>query len=207
MKNKVEMIHVISGIILILISIFLVFYYTLIIKNHTGMIDWWAIVILVIPAIVLCVCRIIIEKYPIIEIEKNIFKKIVYTISEILIIPFLLLYLLINLFIPNGIVRKKDFKKLIKKGFKYQYKNRAYYLSRDNIIIQILYNLENYYISFDNGNDFVRIEESKLGSQHDRDELKFRLHEYITAPSLYKQKGDVVPPISYFIDFLHDFIE
>ena len=62
-------------------------------------------------------------------------------------------------------------------------------------------------ISFDNGENFVRIEESNLGFQYDRDELKFRLHEYITAPSLYKQKGDVVPPTSYFVDFLDNFIE
>lgn len=208
MNKKAEIALVISGIISILVSIFFVIYYKLIVKNHTGMMDWWAIVILVIPFIVLCVSRIVIEFSPIIEAETNIIKKIIMTISELLLLPIMLIYLIVVLFIPSmGSVNKKTFKKLIDKGFTYKYKNKVYTLKRENIEIQILANLENYYISFDSGENFVRIEESNLGFQYDRDELKFRLHEYITAPSLYKQKGDVVPPTSYFVDFLDNFIK
>ena len=69
MNKKAEIVLFISGIISILVSIFLVIYYKLIVKNHTGMMDWWAIVILVIPFIVLCVSRIVIEFSPIIEVD------------------------------------------------------------------------------------------------------------------------------------------
>lgn len=208
MNKKAEIVLFISGIISILVSIFLVIYYKLIVKNHTGMMDWWAIVILVIPFIVLCISRIVIEFSPIIEVENNIIKKIIMTISELLLLPIMLIYLIVALFIPSmWSVNKKTFKKLIDKGFTYKYKNKVYTLKRENIEIQILANLEDYYISFDSGENFVRIEESNLGFQYDRDELKFRLHEYITAPSLYKQKGDAIPPTSYFVDFLDNFIE
>ena len=149
------------------------------------MMDWWAIIMLVIPLVVLCVARIIIEFTPIIVVENNIIKKIIMTISELLLLPIMLIYF-VALFIPSmWSVNKKTFKKLIDKGFTYKYKNKVYTLKRENIEIQILANLEDYYISFDNGENFVRIEESNLGFQYDRDELKFRLHEYITAPSLY----------------------
>ena len=207
MNKKAEIVLIISGIISILVSIFLVIYYKLIIKNHTGMMDWWAIIMLVIPLVVLCVARIIIEFTPIIVVENNIIKKIIMTISELLLLPIMLIYFIVALFIPSmWSVNKKTFKKLIDKGFAYKYKNKVYTLKRENIEIQILANLEDYYISFDSGENFVRIEESNLGFQYDRDELKFRLHEYITAPSLYKQKGDVIPPVSYFVDFLANFI-
>ena len=207
MNKKAEIVLIISGILSILVSIFLVIYYKLIIKNHTGMMDWWAIVILVIPFIVLCVSRIIIEFTPIIVVENNIIKKIIMTISELLLLPIMLIYFIVALFIPSmWSVNKKTFKKLIDKGFAYKYKNKVYTLKRENIEIQILANLEDYCISFNNGENFVRIEESNLGFQYDRDELKFRLHEYITAPSLYKQRGDVIPPVSYFVDFLANFI-
>ena len=205
MNKKAEIVLIISGIISILVSIFLVIYYKLIIKNHTGMMDWWAIIMLVIPLVVLCVARIIIEFTPIMVVENNIIKKIIMTISELLLLPIMLIYF-VALFIPSlWSVNKKTFKKLIDKGFTYKYKNKVYTLKRKNIEIQILANLEDYYISFDSGENFVRIEESNLGFQYNRDELKFRLHEYITAPSLYKQKGDVVPPVSYFVDFLNNF--
>ena len=207
MNKKAEIVLVISGIISILVSIFLVIYYKLIVKNHTGMMDWWAIIMLVIPLVVLCVARIIIEFTPIIVVENNIIKKIIMTISELLILPIMLIYLIVALFIPSmWSIHKKTFKKLIDKGFTYKHKNKVYTLKRENIEIQILANLEDYYISFDSGKNFVRIEESNLGFQYDRDELKFRLHEYITAPSLYKQRGDVIPPVSYFVDFLANFI-
>ena len=207
MNKKAEIVLIISGIISILVSIFLVIYYKLIIKNHTGMMDWWAIIMLVIPLVVLCVSRIIIEFTPIIVVENNIIKKIIMTISELLILPIMLIYLIVALFIPSmWSIHKKTFKKLIDKGFTYKHKNKVYTLKRENIEIQILANLEDYYISFDSGKNFVRIEESNLGFQYDRDELKFRLHEYITAPSLYKQRGDVIPPVSYFVDFLANFI-
>ena len=207
MNKKAEIVLIISGIISILVSIFLVIYYKLIVKNHTGMMDWWAIIMLVIPLVVLCVARIIIEFTPIIVVENNIIKKIIMTISELLILPIMLIYLIVALFIPSmWSIHKKTFKKLIDKGFTYKHKNKVYTLKRENIEIQILANLEDYYISFDSGKNFVRIEESNLGFQYDRDELKFRLHEYITAPSLYKQRGDVIPPVSYFVDFLANFI-
>ena len=70
-----------------------------------------------------------------------------------------------------------------------------------------MYSLEDYYISFDNGQNFVRVEESELGFQHNRDELMFRLKEYKCTHPVDRQRGDAKPPLSYFIDFLDNFIE
>ena len=75
------------------------------------------------------------------------------------------------------------------------------------IVIEILYGLEDYYISFDNGQNFVRVEESELGFQHNRDELKWRLKEYQCAHPVDRQRGDAKPPLSYFVDFLDNFIK
>ena len=62
-------------------------------------------------------------------------------------------------------------------------------------------------LSKDTVKTLIRIEESNLGFQYDRDELKFKLHEYITAPSLYKQKGDVFPPLYDYIKFLDYYLK
>ena len=70
MNKKAEIALIISGIVSILETIFLVIYYKLIIKNHTEMIDWWAILMLVIPVVALCISRIIIEFTPIIFMIK-----------------------------------------------------------------------------------------------------------------------------------------
>lgn len=219
MYKKAKTIFIISGIAIITISVFLALYYCVINKEHKGMIDWWAIMILIVPGIILCVSRIILElnyedmddsykNKSFIKIIWIFIKKIILFLSEILILPFLLIYLIIgsigSIFIETN---KKDFKKLIKKGFKYQKKNRAYFLTRDNTVIKILYGLEDYYISFDNGKNFVRIEESNLGLPYNREQLKRRLHEYKYAHPVDKQRGDAIPPLSYFVDFLDNFIE
>ena len=85
------------------------------------MIDWWAILTLVIPVVVLCVSRLIIEFTQIIVVEKNIIKKIIMTISELLLLPIMLIYLVVMLFVLTGFVNKKTLKKLIDKGFDYKY--------------------------------------------------------------------------------------
>ena len=146
--------------------------------------------------------------------NKNFFEKIWITIknlitliSEVLILPFFFIYLIIELFYVSSYPTKKEFKKLLNKGFKYKKKNKVYILSKDKIVIEILYTLEDYYISFDNGQNFIRVEESELGFQYNRDELKWRLKEYQCAYPVDRQRGDAKPPLSYFIDFLDNFIE
>ena len=136
----------------------------------------------------------------------DIILKVFTILGMIFLFPIILLFIIFELIFGFN-VSKKSFKKLIKKGFKYQNKNKAYILTRENIVIEILYSLEDYYISFDNGENFVRIEESDLGLPYNRDELKRRLNEYKNAHPVDKQRGDALPPLSYFIDFLDNFIE
>ena len=218
MYKNAKILLIISGLTTIIISAFLVLYYCFINKEHKGMIDWWAIVLLIIPMLMMTVSRIVLELNNE-DIEesyknKNFMEKIWITIknfisllSVILILPFFFIYLIIELFYFSLYPTKKEFKKLLNKGFKYKKKDKVYILSKDKIIIEILYSLEDYYISFDNGQNFVRVEESELGFQHNRDELKWQLKEYKCAHPVDRQRGDAKPPISYFIDFLDNFIE
>ena len=218
MLKKAKTILIISGIATIIISAFLALYYCVINKEHEGMIAWWAIVLLIFPMLMMIFSRIILylnnedieESYK----NKNFFEKIWITIknlisliSVVLILPFFFIYLIIELFYVSSYPTKKEFKKLLNKGFKYKKKNKIYTLSKDKIVIEILYGLEDYFISFDNGQNFVRVEESELGFQYNRDELKWRLKEYQCAHPVDRQRGDAKPPLSYFIDFLDNFIE
>lgn len=218
MLKKAKTILIISGIATIIISAFLALYYCVINKEHEGMIDRWAIVLLIFPMLMMIFSRIILylnnedieESFK----NKNFFEKIWITIknlitliSEVLILPFFFIYLIIELFYVSSYPTKKEFKKLLNKGFKYKKKDKVYILSKDKIVIEILYGLEDYYISFDNGQNFVRVEEIELGSQYNRDELKWRLKEYQCAHPVDRQRGDAKPPLSYFIDFLDNFIE
>lgn len=218
MLKKTKTILIISGIATIIISAFLALYYCIINKEHEGMIDWWAIVLIIFPMLMMIFSRIILylnnedieESYK----NKNFFEKIWITIknlitliSEVLILPFFFIYLIIALFYVSSYPTKKEFKKLLNKGFKYKKKDKIYTLSKDKIVIEILYGLEDYFISFDNGQNFVRVEESELGFQYNRDELKWRLKEYQCAHPVDRQRGDAKPPLSYFIDFLDNFIE
>ncbi len=218
MLKKAKTILIISGIATIIISAFFALYYCVINKEHEGMIDWWAIVLLIFPMLMMIFSRIILylnnedieESYK----NKNFFEKIWITIknlitliSGVLILPFFFIYLIIELFYVSSYPTKKEFKKLLNKGFKYKKKNKVYILSKDKIVIEILYGLEDYYISFDNGQNFIRVEESELGFQYNRDELKWRLKEYQCAHPVDRQRGDAKPPLSYFIDFLDNFIK
>lgn len=218
MLKKAKTILIISGIATIIISAFLALYYCVINKEHEGMIAWWAIVLLIFPMLMMIFSRIILylnnedieESYK----NKNFFEKIWITIknlitliSEVLILPFFFIYLIIDLFYVSSYPTKKEFKKLLNKGFKYKKKDKVYILSKDKIVIEILYSLEDYYISFDNGQNFIRVEESELGFQYNRDELKWRLKEYQCAHPVDRQRGDAKPPLSYFVDFLDNFIK
>ena len=206
-----------SGLALLILVAFIAIYYNLINKEHTGPMDWWAVVLLVIPTFFMCFFRIIIDVRKI-SFEESFSKsgfvrklgdmilKVFTILGMIFLFPIILLFIIYELIFGFN-VSKKSFKKLIKKGFKYQNKNKVYILTRENIVIEILYSLEDYYISFDNGENFVRIEESDLGLPYNRDQLKRKLNEYKNVHPVDKQRGDALPPLSYFIDFLDNFIE
>ena len=218
MLKKAKTILIISGIATIIISAFLTLYYCFINKEHEGMMGWWAIVLLIIPMLMMIVSRIVLElnNEDIEESYKNknflekiwvTIKNLISLISGALILPFFFIYLIVELIGVSLYPTKKEFKKLLNKEFKYKKKDKVYILSKDKIVIEILYGLEDYYISFDNGQNFVRVEESELGFQYNRDELKWRLKEYKCAHPVDRQRGDAKPPLSYFIDFLDNFIK
>ena len=218
MNKKAKITLIISGLTTIIISAFLALYYCVINKEHEGMMDWWAIVLLIIPLLMMIVSRIVLElnNEDIEESYKNknflekiwiTIKNLISLISGALILPFFFIYLIVELIGVSLYPTKKEFKKLLNKGFKYKKKDKVYILSKDKIVIEILYGLEDYFISFDNGQNFVRVEESELGFQHNRDELMWRLKEYKCAHPVDRQRGDAKPPLSYFIDFLDNFIE
>lgn len=218
MYKNAKILLIISGLTTIIISAFLALYYCVINKEQEGMMDWWAIVLLIIPMLMMIVSRIVLElnNEDIEESYKNknflekiwvTIKNLISHISGALILPFFFIYLIVELIGVSLYPTKKEFKKLLNKGFKYKKKDKVYILSKDKIVIEILYGLEDYYISFDKGQNFVRVEESELGFQHNRDELKWRLKEYKCAHPVDRQTGDAKPPLSYFIDFLDNFIE
>ena len=216
MDNKVKLIWKISGIISILLAIFLSFYYRIFNENYEGVIDWWAVVVITIPVVILMVTRILIFIWNV-DIDESFtdknfiekmdvcINKLVMLISTVLILPIGCLFLIVS-FIYNccTLPGKKSFKKLISKGFKYKYENRTYILTKSNIVIWVFANFEDYYISFDEGQNFSRVEESNLGASYDRELLKRKLNAYKNAHPVDKQRGDALPPISDFVNFLYE---
>ncbi len=213
LKKWIGKIFVASAIALILVALFLAIYYNVIVKGHKGPMDLWAIIVLCIPFIILVTCRIIIDvkkikfndlfcQNGIVKKSLNIFFTIFGIIAIIPLLPILLVFAIVHTILttPN----KKKFKKLIKKGFSYSNKNKKYILKKNEVIIEIYNGLTKYYISFDNGKTFVRIEESSLGTSYDRDELKYRLNEYLFAHPVDQQRGDAVPPFTHYIEFLNN---
>ena len=61
MYKNAKILLIISGLTTIIISAFLALYYCFINKEHEGMIDWWAIVLLIFPMLMMAVSRIVLE--------------------------------------------------------------------------------------------------------------------------------------------------
>ena len=129
--------------------------------------------------------------------------RIVMGIGTVLLLPIGIIILIVSL-VANcfNMPGKGSFKKLMKKGFKYKFENRTYILTRDDIVIWVFPNFEDYYISFDKGENFVRDEESDLGLPYNREILKSKLNAYRHSHPVDKQRGDALPPVSELIDFL-----
>lgn len=214
MTRKLKIVLVVSGIITILIAFFLTLYYCVFNKQHTGPMDWWAIILLAIPTVILMISRIILDILCV-EVDEN-FKatntwdrirasiiSIVNGLATVLVLPIDLVIIIGIIFLsPFFAPSKRLFKKLIARGFKYKYENKYYILTKNEIIIRVFHDFQEYYISFDSGENFVRVEESDLGSSYDRKVLKSKLDEYINAHPVDKQRGDAVPPVTDFVDFL-----
>ena len=211
MKKWIGKIFIASSIVLILEAIFFAIYYNLIVKNHEGPMDLWAIISLCIPFVVLVISRIIIEvkniKFydsfehnGIISKISNVFIDICSILAMILLFPILLIPAIIGAI--SRTPTKKMFKKLIDKGFSYSYKDKKYILQKDQIVINIFGGLTEYYISFDNGKTFVKVEESDLGTSYDRERLKNKLNEYLSSHPVDIQRGDAVPPLREYVGFL-----
>lgn len=74
-------------------------------------------------------------------------------------------------------------------------------------LLIIPFGLEDYYISLDAGEQFVRIEESDLGTSYARESLKQKLDEYKNAHPVDKQRGDAIPPIREVVEFLNSVLD
>lgn len=196
----------ISGVILVIVAFALTIYYNFLLKDHSGPMDWWAIMLIAVPFVLALVLRVLLEFFPSEnDSNKNTF---VDSILDILIFLFLPIWLVIDgihfLFVGGN---KTYFKKLIRKGYKFERKDKKYYISKNNIIIKVSRLLNSYDISFDGGQHYVRVEESNLGEQNEREELSYLLNEYLNAHPVDIQRGDAVPPVTKFIDFLDKYLE
>lgn len=212
MKKWIVKIFIASSIVLILEAIFFAIYYNLIAKDHEGPMDLWAIISLCIPFVVLVISCIIIEvkniKFydsfehkGIIGKMSNVFADICSILVMIILFPILLIPAIIGAI--SSTPTKKMFKKLIDKGFSYAYKDKKYILQKDQIVINIFSGLTEYHISFDNGKTFVKVEESDLGTSYDRERLKNKLNEYLSSHPVDIQRGDAVPPLREYVEFLN----
>ena len=205
LKKWIGKIHLASYITLIVDAIFLCVYYV-IKKNHEVPMELWAILSLAIPLAILCITSLIVrnKKIDLDESFENnrIYRYFCNVLTVLCIIPVLPVVLIIAVVSAIVSSSKRAFKPLIKIGFKYQYKDKKYTLQKGNVKIEIPYNKEEYLISFDSGESFVKIEESHLGTADDRQELRLKLNEYLNAHSLDKQRGDAYPPLTDYVAFL-----
>lgn len=213
-RKWIVRIHWTSFVALIVNLVIIAVYYNVIKRDHQGPMDWWGILLLVIPLVLMCISYLIMHTCKI-DFETSFgnektgkkivkgFTSVFAVIAVILFLPLIIVFsIVMGCFTLLTAPRKKTFSALTAKGYRYQHKNKKYILEKENIKIEILHNLEEYYISFDGGKTFAKVEESTLGTAQDREELKFHLHEYQCAPPLYKQRGDAVPPLAEFIAFL-----
>lgn len=209
-RKWIGRIHLASFIGALVAAVIVCVYYNVLHPEHDGTVELWGILLLSIPFGILCLTSIL-TKCMKIDFEDSFDnKKISHTISKVLIV--LLAVPLFPILLIMGIVaaifatlsrpNKINFKPLIDKGFVYRHQNKTHTLQKDNICIEISENFEEYRISFDKGETFTRVEESHLGLPHERDELKFRLYEYRHAHPVDRQRGDAVPPLKHFVDFL-----
>lgn len=200
---------IIIGLALIIIAFALVIYYNYILKDHSGHMDWWAVVLLVVPFAVMSALRIVLEFIS----KENSFNRnrILDDIFDTLLflsLPFLFIGLIgygIYLIFVGG--NKRHFKKLIRKGYKFKREDKTYYLSKDEIIIKTSRLLDSFYISFDGGANYVRVEEGDLGEAKERENLSHLLNEYLNAHPVDIQRRDAVPPVLEFVDFLDKYLE
>ena len=208
---------IISAIVLIFTALCLAIYYNNIKKDHEGPMEPWAIVLMVIPLVTLGVSMVVLNVMGGAR-EESVFSKgilgkigrafltLLQGVIFVIFLPLAFIFIVADFFFGEQVSMKTRLKKLIRKGFVYK-KDKKYILTRDNIVIEIGFALEDYYISFDFGEHFVRIEESELGTSYERQALKQKLEEYKYAHPVDKQRGDAVPPITDYVEFLNKTLE
>ncbi len=189
---------------------FIAIYYNFIDQSHVGTMDWWAIFLLILATVNIFIALYILYKKPTNDKEdkkahkilKHIVRFPVYLLLLPLSVVFIVIYLLVTISQSVYVLSKP----LRKKGFEFKRKRKPYsaLLIKENVVIKFAY--VDYKISFDNGKTFIDIVDSNLGTSEERDLLRTKTIEYITAASLSKQKGDVVEPIGYFIEFLNKYL-
>ena len=207
-----------GSFIWILISLFVVcIYYNLINTEHKGMMDLWAILLLVIPFVIMSVMMIIarIENITLKDAFKSenngikterIINEIIEFIGFVIFLPIVIIFMIFYIIKLLFTSDKRRFNKLINKGFKYKKNDGFYVLSKDNTIVKISFSFELFFISFDKDETLENIYDANIGTEYERQKLKKFLDDYIQAPSIYKQKGDVVPPIYEYIEFLNYYL-
>lgn len=210
-RKWIGKIHLAGYIAFIVNAIITCVYYNVIKQDHEGPMELWSILLMAIPIAILCISSIIIKVRKV-KLEDSFENNKIadgivnaFTVlAMILLFPILLVFGIVGAIISGlSAPQRKTFSALIEKGFRYQHRNKKYILQKENVKIEIFNNLEEYYISFDGGETFAKVEECHLGTPHDREELKSYLYEYQSAHPVAKQRGEADPPLRQFVDFLN----
>lgn len=196
--NKRKIIAVL-GIISILIGFFLAAYYNLILINHEGPMDLWAILLLCIPVGVLILFIILELLFPTDSFIRD--NKRIDVISFVFIILFFPIILVLTLFSAQRYNVKKRLKFLKQYGFKVEVNKNLYTYKLDNIYIFINQD-DNYKISNDNGKTYINIHECNIGEEFDKYRIKDALIRYQCAHFVDKQRGDAPDTLEFVIIFL-----
>ncbi len=183
---------------------FVFLYYQVIDKGHTGPMDWWGIVLVILSIINVFIGLHFLAKNEGKETKlQTVLRHTASLPAYLLILPIILLWALV--YIPFALLQSEYVlsRPLRKKGFRYKSKQKPYavLLTRENVVIRFAY--ETYQISFDGGETFLNIVDSHLGTTGERNILRAKMEEYIYSSSLSRQKGDVAEPTHDFIVFLN----
>lgn len=204
-----------SILFFILSCLFIAVYYNVINKDYTGVMHWWAQLLLVGSLINMFVSLSVWDNYKRKNKEKandgfweSKFGKIVFWTGMILfMIIFFPLTISIFILATQRCNMKKRFKCLTNKGYscrKEKGKN-IYYFTKDNAVIRIIQDSE-YKISYDGGKNYIDIVESELGTMEEREKLKEVMTEYENAHPVDKQRGDTIDTAVAFAEFLEKYI-
>lgn len=219
MKRKtLSQLYIISFFVLIISVVITGVYHIAIKENHEGMMESWAIALLCCSFTPFVILHIVVNHFHIkladgfggknAEKAERVTDAIFAVIFTVISLPLILIFLIFKLITLPFTGEKSQLRPLIRKGFKYSRvgSEKRHMLTRDEVIIKISYGMTEWSISLDGGRSFVKLTDSEVGTEYERQALEELMLGYESAHPVDKQRGDAIPPTAEYVKFLCQYL-